>query len=56
MGANVTQAQALVLFLIGFIFIAAGVAASMMYLVIGLVLVGASCALFMKCKPWEHQE
>ncbi len=56
MGANATQAQALVLFLIGFIFIAAGLAANVMYLVIGMLLVGASLAVFMKCKPWEHQE
>ena len=56
MGANVTQAQALVLFLIGFVFIAAGIAASMIYIVLGVVLIGASGALFLKCKPWEHQE
>jgi hypothetical protein len=58
MGANATQAQALVLFLIAFIFIAGGLAADIgyLYLVIGLGLLGASIALFLKCKPWEHNQ
>jgi glucose dehydrogenase len=58
MGANPTQAQALVLFLIGFVFIAAGLAAgtNFLYIVVGLALLGASIALFLKCKPWENQE
>ena len=39
-------------------FRAAGIAAGInfLYVVVGLALVGASFALFMKCKPWEHQE
>ena len=58
MGANPTQAQALVLFLIGFIFIAGGFAGNIgyLYMLIGLVFLGASIALFLKCKPWEHKE
>jgi hypothetical protein len=57
MGANPTQAQALVLFLLAFVFIAAGLAASsFLYIVVGLVLLGGSVVLFLKCKPWEHQE
>jgi hypothetical protein len=58
MGANPTQAQALVLFLIAFVFIAGGLAANIgyLYIVVGLALLGASIALFLKCKPWEHQE
>jgi hypothetical protein len=57
MGANPTQAQALVLFLLAFVFIAAGLSASsFLYIVVGLVPLGVSVALFLKCKPWEHQE
>lgn len=58
MGANSTQAQAFALFLIAFVLIAGGLAANIgyLYLLLGLVLLGASVALFMKCKPWEHNE
>ena len=58
MGANSTQAQGLALFLIGFILIAGGLAAniSYLYLLLGLLSLGASIALFLKCKPWEHKE
>ena len=58
MGANPTQAQGLVLFLLAFILIAAGLAAggSLMYILIGLALLAGACGLFMKCKPWEHRE
>jgi hypothetical protein len=58
MGANPTQAQGVCLFFIGFILIAAGLAAnvSIIALIAGLALLGASVALFLKCKPWEHNE
>ncbi len=58
MGANPTQAQAVVLFLGGFTLIAAGFAGntSIVPLLIGIALVGGSIALFAKCKPWEHNE
>jgi hypothetical protein len=58
MGANPTQAQGLILFLIAFVFIAGGLAANIgfLYIAVGLVLLGVSVALFMKCKPWEHNE
>jgi hypothetical protein len=58
MGANPTQAQAMILFLVAFVFIAAGLAAnvSLLYLLVGLALLGGSVALFIKCKPWEHSE
>ena len=58
MGANPTQAQALILFLLGFVLIAVGLAAggSIIYLAIGVALLAVSCGLFMKCKPWEHRE
>jgi hypothetical protein len=58
MGANPTQAQALVLFLVAFICISGSFAADLNWLlmIIGLALLGASAALFLKCKPWEHKE
>ena len=58
MGANPTQAQALALFLLAFTLIAAGLAADInyLYVLIGLALLAASIALFLKCKPWENAE
>jgi hypothetical protein len=58
MGANPTQAQALVLFLVAFICIAGSFAADLNWLlmILGLALLGASAVLFLKCKPWEHKE
>jgi hypothetical protein len=58
MGANPTQAQALVLFLLAFTLIAAGLAADInyLYVLIGLALLAGSVALFLKCKPWENAE
>ncbi len=58
MGANPTQAQAVVLFMVGFTLIAAGCAGNvaMAPLLGGLVLVAVSIGLFLKCKPWEHRE
>jgi len=58
MGANPTQAQGVCLFLIAFTLIAAGFAADINYIavVVGLLALGASIMLFLKCKPWEHNE
>ncbi len=58
MGANPTQAQAVVLFLIAFVAIAAGLAEDInyLYVLIGLALLAGSIGLFVKCKPWEHNE
>ena len=58
MGANPTQAQAVALFLLAFTLIAAGLAADInyLYVLIGLALLAASIALFLKCKPWENAE
>jgi hypothetical protein len=58
MGANSTQAQAVAALIVGFVFIAAGLATDINYLwvVVGLVLLGGSVGLFLKCKPWEHRE
>jgi hypothetical protein len=58
MGANSTQARAVALFLVAFVAIAAGFAADFNYLfvLVGIVLLAGSIGLFLKCKPWEHQE
>jgi hypothetical protein len=58
MGANPTQAKGVVLFFIAFTFIALGLAADVSYIAIlvGLVALAASIVLFLKCKPWEHNE
>ena len=58
MGANNTQAQAFLLFLIGFVFLAAGLGlgGNILLFFIGLAVLAASAGLFLKCKPWEHQE
>jgi hypothetical protein len=58
MGANPTQAQGFALFLVAFVLIAVGMATGMnfLYILPGLILLGLSCALFLKCKPWEHIE
>ena len=57
MGANSTQAVAIVFMLIGFVLLAGAFAGGGVILAIGaLVLLGAAAFFFMKCKPWEHQE
>ncbi len=58
MGANPTQAKAVVLFFIAFIFIAGGFAANVSWLlmIVGLAVLAASIGLFLKCKPWEYRE
>ena len=58
MGANATQAQGFALFLIGFVFVSAGLAADInfLYLLVGIALLAGSMVLFLKCKPCEHIE
>lgn len=58
MGSNSTQAKGVVLFLVGFTLICVGLALdySVISLLLGLVALGISFALFLKCKPWEHRE
>ena len=57
MGANPTQSQALMLFLIAFVLLAVSMAGGGIIFILGfIVFLGASIALFLKCKPWEHQE
>jgi hypothetical protein len=58
MGANPTQAHGVVLFLIAFTLIAAGLAMNVgvILLLLGLVALAVSIGLFLKAKPWEHSE
>jgi hypothetical protein len=58
MGANPTQAQGLVLFLVAFVLIAGALAAggSLLYGIAGIALLCISVVLFLKCKPWESRE
>jgi hypothetical protein len=57
-GANPTQALAIALFLVAFVLLAGALATGggIIYILGFLVVMGASIALFLKCKPWEHLE
>jgi hypothetical protein len=56
MGANATQAAAVLLFLIGFTVLAGGFAGGGVILdLVGVVILAGSCFFFLKCKPWEEQ-
>jgi hypothetical protein len=56
MGANSTQGMAVLLFLVAFTFLAAAMFAggSVLLLLLFVVALVASVALFLKAKPWEH--
>jgi high-affinity Fe2+/Pb2+ permease len=58
MGANPTQAQAVALFLVAFTLIAGGFAGNIgwIYMILGLLVLAISIMLFLKAKPWEHNE
>lgn len=58
MGANPTQAQAFALFVLAFVLLAAAFATggSILYIVGFAACLGLSIMLFVKCKPWEHNE
>jgi hypothetical protein len=58
MGANPTQAQGVCLFFIAAALISVGLAADINYIavILGVLILGASIMLFLKCKPWEHNE
>ncbi len=57
MGANSQQGWALLLFLIGFTFLPAGLfALGPIFVIAGLVCLIASFAWFMRIKPLEHLE
>ena len=57
MGANTTQAAGLLVFLLAFTCLAAGLAGGgFILLVLAVAMLAGSAFLFMKCKPWEHQD
>ena len=58
MGANPTQAQGVILFLVSFAFIAAAICegGSVLLFVAGLLVMIGAVMRFRKCKPWEHEE
>jgi hypothetical protein len=58
MGANPTQASGVALFLVAFTAISVGLyyGSSMLWILVGIALLGGSAALFLKAKPWEHRE
>lgn len=58
MGANPTQAQGIVLFLVAFTLISIGLAQAygVVFLILGVIALGLSCTLFLKCKPWETKD
>ena len=57
MGANTTQAIAIVIMLFGFVLLAGAFAGGGIILAVGaLALLGVSAYFFLKCKNWEHQE
>lgn len=58
MGANPTQAYAVLTFLAAFVLIAAGCAinSNIFLILLGLAGVVLSIFIFRKCKPWEHEE
>jgi hypothetical protein len=57
MGANSTQAVAIILALIGFVLLAGWMAGWGIMAAAGTVVaLGASAFFFLKCKPWEYQE
>lgn len=57
MGSNSTQAVGVVTFLVAFVLIAAGAASEgLLLFILGIIVLAASAAIFMRAKPWESQE
>jgi O-antigen/teichoic acid export membrane protein len=57
MGANSTQAVAIVFMLIGFVLLAGAFAGGGILVAVGaLVMLGVACFFFMKCKSWEYKK
>jgi len=57
MGSNPTQAWGLILFLVAWVVIAAGMAGGgMIVLLLGIVVLAASLGVLLKAKPLEHVE
>ena len=57
MGSNPTQAWGLILFLVAWVVIAAGMAGGgIMVLLVGIVVLAAALGVLLKAKPLEHME
>ena len=58
MGANPTQAHGAALFLIAVLLISVGLAENIgvIWVLLGLAAFAISIVVFLKCKPWEHNE
>ena len=58
MGANPTQAQGFLVFLLSMTLLAGGLATggNVLLLLGALALLAGAVVLFTKCKPWEHDE
>jgi hypothetical protein len=58
MGTNATQAWAVTIFLVAFVCLAGAMAAggNLLLFVLFLAFLTGSILLFLKCKPWEHQQ
>ena len=57
MGSNPTQARGVVVFFLAFVLLAGGLASGRAILLLaGLAVLGVSVVIFLRCKPWEHQE
>jgi hypothetical protein len=58
MGTNSTQAWGVMLFIVALLFLGGAMAAggNLLLLALFLATMAWSCALFLKCKPWEHKQ
>jgi len=58
MGANSTQAAGLLVFLLAFVVLAADLASggNLVLSALGLGMLGLSAGIFLRARPWEHQE
>ena len=58
MGANSTQAVAVLVFLLAFTFLGGAFyyGGNLLLMLLFFVGLGVSISIFLKCKPWEHQE
>ena len=58
MGANSTQAAGLLVFLLAFVVLAADLACggNPVLTALGLGMLGLSAGIFLRARPWEHQE
>jgi hypothetical protein len=58
MGTNPTQAYGVIAFFLAFVAIAGAFASggNVVLVVLGIILLGVSVTISLKCKPWENTE